>query len=216
MADKRREEDYTSKLLVEGPDDLFVIARLRELNKLEDNVFIKSCGSVEKAIELFRVLIDKQTASNRILGLIVDADLNITGRWQRISQILVESGKYAVPETLPNEGLILCPNDPDDVKIGVWVMPDNQLNGMLEDFLAKLAVNDKYLLDEVDSALEIVENKHINKYKEIHKSKARIHTFLAWQEEPGVTMGSAIAKSYLRADSEQAIIFVNWLKTLFD
>ena len=172
MADKRREEDYAFKLLVEGPDDLFVIAHLRELNQLEDNIFIKPCGSVEKAIELFRILIDKQTANNRILGLVIDADLNIAGRWQRISQILVESGKYTVPDVLPNEGLILFPNDSDDVKIGVWVMPDNQLSGMLEDFLA-------------------------------------------WQEEPGVSMGSAIAKSYLRADSEQAILFVNWLKNLF-
>ena len=38
MADKRREEDYAFKLLVEGPDDLFVIAHLRELNQLEDNI----------------------------------------------------------------------------------------------------------------------------------------------------------------------------------
>ena len=45
MADKRREDDYTFKLLVEGPDDLFVIARLRELNHLADNIFIKPCGS---------------------------------------------------------------------------------------------------------------------------------------------------------------------------
>ena len=46
MADKRREDDYTFKLLVEGPDDLFVIARLRELNHLADNIFIKPCPSV--------------------------------------------------------------------------------------------------------------------------------------------------------------------------
>lgn len=84
MADKRREEDYAFKLLVEGPDDLFVIARLKERNHLEDNVFIKPCGSVEKAIELFRILIDKQVANNRIVGLVIDADSNITGRWQRV------------------------------------------------------------------------------------------------------------------------------------
>lgn len=41
MADKRREEDYVFKLLVEGPDDLFVIARIRELNHLEDNVLLR-------------------------------------------------------------------------------------------------------------------------------------------------------------------------------
>ena len=201
MADKRREDDYTFKLLVEGPDDLFVIARLRELNHLADNIFIKPCGSVEKAIELFRILIDKQAAANRILGIVVDADTNIAGRWQRISQILTESGKYHVPDILP--------------KIGVWMMPDNQLNGMLEDFLAMLAVNDQELLDEVDTTLTTLENKELNKYKSVHKAKARIHTFLAWQEEPGVSMGNAIAKSYLRADSEQAVLFVDWLRRLF-
>lgn len=215
MADRRREEDYTYKLLVEGPDDLFVIARLRELNHLEDNVFIKSCGSVEKAIELFRVLIDKQAVNNRILGLVVDADSNISGRWQRIFQILSKSGKYEVPEVLPNDGLILAPYDAEDPTIGVWVMPDNHLNGMLEDFLTMLAVNDKELLNEVNTTLNTIENKGLNKYKPIHKAKARIHTFLAWQEEPGVTMGNAIAKSYLRAESGQAALFVSWLRNLF-
>lgn len=216
MADKRREEDYVFKLLVEGPDDLFVIARLRELNHLEDNVFIKVCGSVEKAIELFRILIDKQAASNRVLGIVVDADAAISGRWQRISQILTDSKKYNVPEVLPEEGLVLYPIDADDPKIGVWVMPDNRLNGMLEDFLVMLAVNDKELLDEVDVTLERIESKELNKYKAVHKAKARIHTFLAWQEEPGTSMGNAIAKSYLKADSDQAVLFVNWLRDLFN
>ena len=215
MADKRREDDYTFKLLVEGPDDLFVIARLRELNHLADNIFIKPCGSVEKAIELFRILIDKQAAANRILGIVVDADTNIAGRWQRISQILTESGKYHVPDILPEAGMVLLPCDKEDPKIGVWMMPDNQLNGMLEDFLAMLAVNDQELLDEVDTTLTTLENKELNKYKSVHKAKARIHTFLAWQEEPGVSMWNAIAKSYLRADSEQAVLFVDWLRRLF-
>ena len=71
------------------------------------------------------------------------------------------------------------------------------------------------LLDEVDTTLTTLENKELNKYKSVHKAKARIHTFLAWQEEPGVSMGNAIAKSYLRADSEQAVLFVDWLRRLF-
>lgn len=161
-------------------------------------------------------MIDKQAASNRVLGIVVDADAAISGRWQRNSQILTDSKKYNVPEVLPEEGLVLYPIDADDPKIGVWVMPDNRLNGMLEDFLAMLAVNDKELLDEVDVTLERIESKELNKYKAVHKAKARIHTFLAWQEEPGASMGNAIAKSYLKADSDQAVLFVNWLRDLFN
>lgn len=215
MGDRRREEDYPFKILVEGPDDKFVIANLRERNHLEDNFFIKDCGSVEKAIEVFRISINQQASKNKRLGIVIDADTNLPGRWQRITQILTESNRYKAPKELPSNGLMLHPIDPDDPIIGVWIMPDNNLNGMLEDFLAMLAVNDQTLFKEAELILTGIETKGIHKYKKTHRSKALIHTFLAWQEEPGVSMGNAIAKSYLQADSEMGISFTNWIKDLF-
>lgn len=92
------------------------------------------------------------------MGIVIDADTNLSGRWQRISQILVDSEKYGVPYTLPNNGLVLLPYDEEDPKIGVWIMPDNNMNGMLEDFLAMLAVNDQNLLEEVDATLYAIED----------------------------------------------------------
>jgi hypothetical protein len=46
-------------------------------------------------------------------------------------------------------------------------------------------------------------------------SKANIHTWLAWQEEPGKPMGQAITAKYLNPKSKQAELFVNWLRALF-
>lgn len=59
------------------------------------------------------------------------------------------------------------------------------------------------------------ESKNICRYKSIHKAKARIHTFLAWQEDPGTPMGLAITKKYLKPDSTNCLPFVNWLQELF-
>jgi hypothetical protein len=45
--------------------------------------------------------------------------------------------------------------------------------------------------------------------------KARIHTWLAWQENPGLPFGTAITARYFGADSQEALKFVNWFNLLF-
>jgi hypothetical protein len=49
-----------------------------------------------------------------------------------------------------------------------------------------------------------------------HCSKAFIHTWLAWQKDPGLPMGRAITAKALSADSAIAVSFVNWLNRLFN
>ena len=55
----------------------------------------------------------------------------------------------------------------------------------------------------------------INKYPLIHKSKARIHSWLSWQEDPGTPMGLSITKRYLTTDNEGCKQLINWLQKLF-
>jgi hypothetical protein len=47
-----------------------------------------------------------------------------------------------------------------------------------------------------------------------HVSKARIHPWLAWQDEPGSPMGQAIGKRDLDAHAPLAESFVDWLRRL--
>lgn len=49
-----------------------------------------------------------------------------------------------------------------------------------------------------------------------HKIKARLHTWLAWQEEPGKPMGLSITARYLDADALHAQQLIKWLRQLFD
>ena len=62
----------------------------------------------------------------------------------------------------------------------------------------------------------LIEEEKLNQYKEIHKSKARIHTWLAWQENPGTPMGLAITKKYLSTDPVICEDFIKWMNKLFN
>lgn len=95
-------------------------------------------------------------------------------------------------------------------------MPDNNNNGILEDFVAFLIPTGDKLLPEVDSALKNIEKKGLNMYKSIHHSKARIHTWLAWQEDPGTPMGAAVTKKYLTTTPPICKKFVDWLNALYN
>ena len=48
-----------------------------------------------------------------------------------------------------------------------------------------------------------------------YRSKALIHTWLAWQEDPGTPLGLAVTKRYLDGDHALAQQFVQWLLRLF-
>jgi hypothetical protein len=52
-------------------------------------------------------------------------------------------------------------------------------------------------------------------FKAVDRSKAIIHTYLAWQDEPGRPMGPAITKQALQPDTNIARSFTSWLIQLF-
>ena len=45
--------------------------------------------------------------------------------------------------------------------------------------------------------------------------KATLHTWLAWQKEPGLPYGTAIKAKYFGNNSPVAMDFVSWFKILF-
>lgn len=89
---------------------------------------------------------------------------------------------------------------------------------MLEDFISFMIPEPEkdVLLTKADEVLSAIETEGINNYKKAHHSKARIHTWLAWQDEPGTAMGTAITKQILSTNGDLCMTFVNWLRKLFD
>lgn len=201
-------EKYTRKLLVEGNDDQRIIWALCERFNIPEIFDVIECGGIDKLYESISLRF-KQTNIETV-GIIIDADTNLNDRWTSIKNLLSDQG-FNVPENLPKEGLILSN---DNVKVGVWIMPNNDTNGILEDFISFLVPKDDKLLPIVDATLTEIESRKLNKYSTIHKSKAKIHSWLSWQEEPGTPMGLSITKRYLTTDNENCNQLVSWLQRL--
>ncbi len=93
-------------------------------------------------------------------------------------------------------------------------MPDNTLPGELEDFIRFLVpptdLNWPYAKTSVDG-IPVKPTPLTHNWT----SKAEIHTWLAWQNEPGKPIGQAITKRYLSADVEQAQHLMAWIRRLF-
>ena len=49
-------------------------------------------------------------------------------------------------------------------------------------------------------------------YHNIHRAKANIRTYLAWQDPPGESFNGAISRRILNPNSAKAVDFVNWFK----
>ena len=97
-------------------------------------------------------------------------------------------------------------------RVGVWIMPNNEAPGKLEDFLSSLVPEQDELFTH---ATEVVDNLPIQRFKDKDKPKAVIHTWLAWQSSPGRPYGTAITAGFLNAHAPQADVLVAWLNHLF-
>lgn len=208
-----------SLLLVEGNDDFHVIHSLckqfnipvRNLEEPKGGKFsVKDCKGITELLEQIPVLF-KSSIQLTTIGIIIDADVNLISRYDSIKNILRNIG-FTLPEVIPTSGLIVTT---ETSKVGVWIMPNNNLNGMLEDFLSFLVPDDDKLLPIIKTNLNEIENQNLNNYSPIHKSKAIIHSWLAIQEDPGTPLGQSITKRYLTTEEETCSLLVNWMNDLF-
>src|SRR6266566_3549202 len=120
-------------LLVEGNDDEHVFYSLLKHHRVPQGFKIKNKGSVEAILDTLDVeLIDSNLGG---LGIVVDADFDVAARWEAIRGRLISSG-YMVPETPESDGTII--EQEGRPVVGIWLMPDNILPGMLEHFVSFL------------------------------------------------------------------------------
>ena len=208
-------EIHTYKLLVEGNDDQHVVWALCEKHNVPETFDVVDCESVDNVLKSFEVRLRLADNNSRI-GIVMDADTDLKSRWDSFVSILKRTEKYDCDAlTLPKDGLVFEPTDKTYPRVGIWLMPDNNQNGMLEDFIAALAKPDDVLMKKSEDVLTELETEGIQKYKPVYRSKAKIHTYLAWQDVPGRPMGQAITANILNSNSDVAVKFVNWLKEMF-
>jgi hypothetical protein len=210
--DKRA--SWPLKVLVEGIDDLAVVAQLRDRHQLTDNFHIVDCKGWDKITDNLIAYINERPTVKAI-GVIVDADEDLGSRWVSLKNIL-QKRNYNVPDN-PDPNGILIPGVGIYPTIGIWIMPDNTQSGKLENFVWNLIPQDNPLKPFAERILTEIDSASIeNKYSRTDRDKALIHTWLAWQREPGKPMGLAIKATFLTHDTPLAQRFIGWLNALFN
>lgn len=204
-----------SWLFVEGVNDLHVICNLCQYYKLPETFKVKDVGGIDNLISYLSLYINEEANKCVCVGVVLDADTDFEERWQSVCQILRSTNAYDLPVKFPSNGLVVVPKLLHFPKIGVWIMPNNQSLGMIEDFALSMVSTDEPLMSEVDRTIEDLEKKNLQKYSEVHRSKAKIHTYLSWSKEPGKPLGQAITAHVLNPEAEIAQLFVEWLKKVF-
>lgn len=208
----------TSLILVEGKSEKTVLPELCKICNIDIKFNIKpenSLSELKKALKTFL----KSTNTFRKIWVIIDADDNFEGAWQSIKDILLRSGKYTFDShiQMPEDGFIIDPIDPDDLTIGVWIMPNNKDIGMLEDFMMKIIPENDELLPiahDIVKQLDKDRGKYPGIFKTVHESKAKIHTWLAWHDAPGESLSVAVQKRLFATDKELCSRFIKWVNSI--
>ena len=200
-------------LMVEGPDDEHAVKNIcgqRQLGIIEN---IHPYGGKDPLMDGIGVRLKESDIG--VLGIILDADTDLHARWQTVSSRLSQAGYRGVPAAPAHDGTIIeAPTDSLLPKVGIWLMPDNQVPGILEDFLRFLVPPGDGLLAHVDLSIDSIQPEQ-RKFTDMKKSKARIHTWLAWQDPPGNPLGRALTMRIFNPDSNSAAPFIAWFKKLY-
>ena len=207
-----------SLVIVEGKSEFSVLPKLCEKHGLSVNFEIKSEKSISQLKQAIPVYL-KNTQLYRRLWIIADADKCADNVWTAIKNLLLKSSKYNFRTNmpLPAGGAVIKPIDPEDITVGVWIMPDNAAPGMLEDFiLGCIRPTDTLIGKAIDAVNELdsERHKHPNIFRPTHKSKACVHTWLAWNHKPGESLATAIEKGLLDLNNPTCQKFIQWLAGL--
>lgn len=201
-------------LLVEGKDDEHVFYALLEHHQIPELFTIQNKEGIDNLLETLPLELKRSDLDH--LGIVIDANTDLSGRWSSLRTILLKAGDVNVPESPEPEGTILLLQRPDrEVKVGIWLMPDNQLPGMLEDFIEFLVPEGDGLWPRAVDCVDGIPTEE-RRFRPRHRQKSNVHTWLAWQEDPGTPLGQAITKHYLDAESQRAHQLVDWIRRLFD
>ena len=201
-------------LLVEGRDDREVIYQFCNHHGIDNQSFfsVEVKEGVDNLIDDLSVRI--RTGRNvKVLAAVIDADENISARWEQVINAIDGCG-YSFPNTPNKEGTILNSLDTFRPRLGLWLMPDNQVSGMLEDFLLRLTSEKDSLIDRAEQVVDSIP-KSERLFGDTKRSKAILHSWLAWQEEPGTSLGISITRRYLDPTRNPAPEFKKWLEDLF-
>ena len=194
-------------LLVEGADDKHVVRHLRPHGTGMPEFDILDKGGFDA---LSRSIGPEIKAPGRVaVGILADANDDPHARWRAIADRLRSAG-IEPPDVLDPAGAVIDGRP----RAGVWLMPDNQSDGELENFVEKLIPDDDPVWPLAGNYIDGIPGD-ARKFKRGKSLRATIHAWLATRAEPR-KMGAAIGAGDIDAARPPATTFTAWLRAVFD
>ena len=209
------DKTFPRVLFVEGSDDLHVVLQLCLRSESVPEFRIVNRDGKDNLLKTISDDID--TPGRVAVGIVMDANDNLAARWQTIKNRIEESD-------IIRENNIALPDKPDPSgtiiegtrrlpRIGIWLMPDNQSPGELEDFIKKMIPDGDSVWPRSESYIDGIPEGD-RKFTEGKILRAKVHAWLATRREPR-KMGQAITTRDLDISEENCQTFVHWLRELF-
>ena len=211
------------KLLVEGEADRSFFEEVCKTLGLHDIVTVappKDIGGSHNSKEgVFNLLPNllNQLGDAQItrLAVVVDADSEDNGGgYQRaIDRVTEIVEPYGFTLRTNPDGGVLFRHDDGLADFGLWVMPNNGDEGMLEDWIKNCVHSDENQL--FAHAKTVVDTLPQKKFKSIHISKAEVATWLAWQKQPGHGLYRVVEDQLIDIDSKLFLELKDWLTHIY-
>ena len=203
-------------LLVEGQDDKHVVRHLcirsqiciRNESMLAFDILDK--GGIDPLLD--SISLEIKAPGRESVGILVDANDEPANRWQSIRSRLQRFDLH-LPAEPDSEGTILSAASPAVPRIGIWLWPDNQRRGELEDFVKAMIPSADPVWPKSEEYIDHIPELD-RKFLPGKETKAKIYAWLATTETPG-RMGTAIRAGSLGVDGPLALKFADWLRRLF-
>lgn len=224
-------------ILVEGADDKWFFTALLKRTQLTANIYPPAeseCGvdgnGIDNLLDSLPILL-KQLSTQQLdrLAIVIDADstannFGFDARREKIKSIIEASG-YQIPDQKPGQYQgELFEHSRGFPPIGLWIMPNHQHDGMLEDFLLPCIEHTerKEILDIVDSSIADLKSRESLtpiRFSDTHESKVRLSTWLDWQKKPNncrmLSPACALKQNWLNPDHDNIKALTNWLTRVF-
>ena len=197
-------------LLVEGQDDEHVVRHLCLRSQPMPLFHIENKLNVDTLLDSIKQ--EVRVPGRKAIGILVDANDDLNARWSAVANRLRE-GNIEVPRIPEPDGTFID-GTARTPRVGIWLMPNNELPGELENFVSEMISDDDPVWPRSQSYIDGIP-KSERKFTEKKVLRAKVHAWLATREEPR-KMGVAIRAQDLRVDGPLSTRFANWLRQLFE
>ena len=205
-------ESLGRALFVEGQDDLHALLHLLLRRGVQlDDIAIEERGGTTGILRVIAPEVRVRTGS--VVGFVVDANDQPRNRWRAVANRLREV-RVDVDGESPSEHGFIGRSAYYGTRVGVWLMPDNLRPGAIENFLGDLIASNDALFRLATEATRRATELGAG-FKSGDRRKAELHSWLAWQKEPGLPYGTAIKARYFSDTSPVADRFLDWFCELF-